>query len=150
MSIQSQGNGVIHIEHTLNRTTSNNQGDIPRIGMRMQLRKDRITISPIFWKRTLGELSVTEKPQPLWTYIQLRSVTEQYVPYIRPQDNGYKTDARNGLPLSDDNKHGVVICIWKDMTTAEDLVRCIWKMKILIRLPVKSIIRPQVTRVSTP
>ena len=36
------------------------------------------------------------------------SVSEQYFPYIRPQENGYKTDTR-WMTLTDDNGNGIII-----------------------------------------
>jgi len=36
------------------------------------------------------------------------SVADQYVPYIRPSENGYKTDTR-WLTLTDDNGNGVLV-----------------------------------------
>lgn len=36
------------------------------------------------------------------------TVSDQYVPYIRPQDNGYKTDAR-WIALSDGDDNGLLI-----------------------------------------
>ena len=35
------------------------------------------------------------------------TVADQYVPYIRPQENGYKTDTR-WLTLTDDSGNGIL------------------------------------------
>ncbi|PTM10827.1 MAG: beta-galactosidase [Bacteroidetes bacterium] len=96
------GNGVIHIENTLNET--NYEGDIPRIGMRLQLPKSYENLS--YFGRGPWE-NYQDRNASALVDLYASKVSEQYVPYIRPQDNGYKTDTR-WIALSDENKNGLL------------------------------------------
>ena len=95
--------GFIHIENTLYKTSY--KPDIPRIGMRMQLPKPYNKMT--YFGRGPWENYGDRKTS---SFIDLyRSlVKEQYVPYIRPQENGYKTDVQ-WLALSDKNNNGLLI-----------------------------------------
>ena len=104
------GNGVVHIKNTLDETTY--EGDIPRIGMRLQLPKTYANLS--YFGRGPWE-NYQDRKASAFVDVYNSKVSEQYVPYIRPQDNGYKTDTRwiavsneqnNGLLfVSDSEKH---------------------------------------------
>ena len=104
------GNGIIHIENILNETTY--EGDIPRIGMRLQMPKAYEDLS--YFGRGPWE-NYQDRNASAFVDVYTSKVSEQYVPYIRPQDNGYKTDTRwiavsnqqnNGLLfVSDTNDH---------------------------------------------
>jgi len=103
------GNGVIHIENTLNET--NYKGDIPRIGMRLQVPKSYANLS--YFGRGPHE-NYQDRKASAFVGLYTSKVSEQYVPYIRPQDNGYKTDTRwiavsnvqnNGLLLVSDSEN---------------------------------------------
>ena len=104
------GNGVVHIKNTLDETTY--EGDIPRIGMRLQLPKTYENLS--YFGRGPWE-NYQDRKASAFVDVYNSKVSEQYVPYIRPQDNGYKTDTRwiavsneqnNGLLfVSDSEKH---------------------------------------------
>ena len=98
-----QGNGVIKIENTLNET--NYKADIPRIGMRMQLPKPYKNLT--YFGRGPWENYQDRKAS---TFVDLyeSEVSDQYVPYIRPQENGYKTNVR-WLSLADKNNNGLLI-----------------------------------------
>ena len=96
------GNGIIHIKNTLNET--NYEGDIPRIGMRMQIPKSYDNLS--YFGRGSHE-NYQDRKASAFVDLYTSKVSEQYVPYIRPQDNGYKTDAR-WISLSDDNNNGLL------------------------------------------
>ena len=103
-------NGVVHIKNTLDETTY--EGDIPRIGMRLQLPKTYENLS--YFGRGPWE-NYQDRKASAFVDVYNSKVSEQYVPYIRPQDNGYKTDTRwiavsneqnNGLLfVSDSEKH---------------------------------------------
>lgn len=97
------GNGVIKIKNTLNE--SNYKGDIPRIGMRMQLPKEYENLS--YFGRGPWE-NYQDRNAAAFVDIYTSKVKDQYVPYIRPQDNGYKTDTR-WLALSNNNNAGLLI-----------------------------------------
>ena len=96
------GNGVIQIESTLNETAY--EGDIPRIGMRLQLPKTYNNLS--YFGRGPWE-NYQDRNASAFVDLFTSKVSEQYVPYIRPQDNGYKTDTR-WIALSDENKDGLL------------------------------------------
>jgi beta-galactosidase len=79
--------------------------EIPRMGMQMQLPEEMANIK---WfgrgphenyldRKTSAEISIYES-----------TVADQYTPYIRPQENGYKTDTR-WLLLTNDNEDGLLV-----------------------------------------
>ncbi len=106
------GTGVVKISNALG--TSEYQADIPRVGMRMQMPKAYGNMN--YYGRGPWENYVDRKAS---TFIDVykSKVKDQYVPYIRPQENGYKTDVRwvalsnadgNGLlVVAEDNKQGL-------------------------------------------
>jgi len=83
------GEGLIQIDNTLNQT--NYLGDIPRIGMRMQLPKEYDTME--YYGRGPWE-NYQDRKASAFIDVYKSKVKDQYVPYIRPQENGYKTDVR--------------------------------------------------------
>jgi beta-galactosidase len=94
------GHGIIHIENTLNTTSY--KGDIPRIGMRMQVSKKYENLS--YFGRGPWE-NYQDRNASAFVDLYTSKVKDQYVPYIRPQDNGYKTDTR-WLALTDSKNNG--------------------------------------------
>lgn len=97
-----QGNGVIHIENKLNETSY--EGDIPRIGMRLQLPKSYENLS--YFGRGPHE-NYQDRKASAFVDVYTSKVSDQYVPYIRPQDNGYKTDTR-WIALSNKENNGLL------------------------------------------
>ena len=97
------GNGVIEIENILNET--NYKGDIPRIGMRMQLPKQYSNIT--YFGRGPWE-NYQDRKASAFIDLYTSSVKDQYVPYIRPQENGYKTDVR-WVALSNEKNNGLLV-----------------------------------------
>lgn len=97
-----QGNGVVYIENKLNKT--NYKGDIPRIGMRMQTPKNYENLS--YFGRGPWE-NYQDRKVSAFVDLYTSKVKEQYVPYIRPQDNGYKTDVR-WIAVSNNENNGVL------------------------------------------
>lgn len=95
-------NGAIKIANTLN--TSDYKADIPRVGMRLQLPEQYENLD--YYGRGPWENYVDRKASAFVNVYQSK-VADQYVPYIRPQENGYKTDTR-WLALSDQNKDGLL------------------------------------------
>ncbi|MBT4401152.1 MAG: DUF4981 domain-containing protein [Bacteroidetes bacterium] len=83
------GNGTINISNELHPTDY--QADIPRIGMRMQLPAEFSNLK--YYGRGPWENYVDRKASA-FIDIYESSVSDQYVPYVRPQENGYKTDVR--------------------------------------------------------
>ncbi len=98
-----QGDGVIKIENTLNET--NYSGDIPRVGMRMQLPKQYDNMT--YFGRGPWE-NYQDRKASAFVDLHESKVKNQYVPYIRPQENGYKTNVR-WVALSDKNNNGLLV-----------------------------------------
>ena len=105
-----KSNGLVHIQNTLHKTAY--KGDIPRIGMRMQLPKkyDKIT----YFGRGPFE-NYTDRKAAAFVDLYESFVKDNYVPYIRPQENGYKTDVR-WFALSDKNDNGLLIMAGANQT----------------------------------
>lgn len=96
------GNGIIKIDNRLN--TTEYKGDIPRIGMRLQTPKTYNNLS--YFGRGPWE-NYQDRNASAFIDLYTSKVSDQYVPYIRPQDNGYKTDTR-WIALSDENNSGLL------------------------------------------
>lgn len=96
-------NGTIHISNLL--LNSEQKSDIPRIGMRMQL-SEKYNILHYFgcgpWE------NYVDRNTSSFIDVYTSKVEEQYVPYIRPQENGYKTNVR-WAALSDQNNNGLLL-----------------------------------------
>ncbi|WP_291868925.1 glycoside hydrolase family 2 TIM barrel-domain containing protein [Maribacter sp.] len=97
------GNGVIGISNVLNETTY--KADIPRIGMRMQMPKQYDNLT--YFGRGPWE-NYKDRKASAFIDVYESKVKDQYVPYIRPQENGYKTDVR-WAALSNDQNNGLLI-----------------------------------------
>ncbi|MFT5217154.1 MAG: beta-galactosidase [Glaciecola sp.] len=95
-------NGIVHIKNTLAETTY--EGDIPRIGMRLQLPKTYENLS--YFGRGPWE-NYQDRKASAFVDVYNSKVSEQYVPYIRPQDNGYKTDTR-WIAVSNEQNNGLL------------------------------------------
>jgi len=102
------GNGVVKVDNTLNAT--NYDADIPRIGMRMQLLKEYDSMS--FFGKGPWE-NYQDRNTAAFVDLYTSKVAKQYVPYIRPQENGYKTNVR-WAAFSNAHKSGLLV-------VAEDL-----------------------------
>ena len=96
-------NGVVAISNTLNETDY--KGDIPRVGMRMQLPKkyDNMT----FFGRGPWE-NYQDRKASAFLDLYESKVKDQYVPYVRPQENGYKVDVR-WTAFADNNNNGLLV-----------------------------------------
>jgi beta-galactosidase len=79
--------------------------EIPRMGMQLQL---PVELSNLKW---LGR-GPHENYVDRWTSADVglyeSTAADQYVPYIRPQENGYKTETR-WLTLTDDSGSGIMV-----------------------------------------
>ncbi|QTD38877.1 DUF4981 domain-containing protein [Polaribacter batillariae] len=96
-------NGVVKIDNTLN--SSEYKGDIPRIGMRMQVQKEFDNLT--YFGRGPWE-NYQDRKASAFVDLYNSKVSEQYVPYIRPQENGYKTDTR-WLAVSNNSNNGLLV-----------------------------------------
>ena len=107
------GNGVVKIENTLNESTY--KGDIPRIGMRMQIPKDFSSVT--YYGRGPWE-NYQDRKSSTFIDVFKSTVSNFYVPYVRPQENGNRTEVRwmalmnseaNGLLISSPSQKGLSI-----------------------------------------
>ena len=92
------GNGVIKIENTLNESDHN--ADIPRVGMRLQIQKKYNTVS--YYGRGPWE-NYQDRKTSTFMDVFNTTVSEFYVPYVRPQENGNRTDVRWMALMNKDN-----------------------------------------------
>jgi len=97
------GNGVVKVDNILNE--SNYKGDIPRVGMRMQIPKQYENMT--YFGRGPWENYQDRKASAFIDLYQSK-VKDQYVPYVRPQENGYKTDVR-WVALANEKDTGLLI-----------------------------------------
>ena len=97
------GNGVIDISTLLHETEY--KADIPRVGMRMQMPRayDNLT----YFGRGPWE-NYPDRKASAFVGLYRAQVADLYVPYIRPQENGYRTDVR-WAALSRDNGSSLLI-----------------------------------------
>jgi len=79
--------------------------EIPRMGMQMQLPE---SFSNLKWYGRGPHENYADRKTSAFVNLYESTVADQYVPYIRPQENGYKTDTR-WLTLTDDNGYGLLI-----------------------------------------
>jgi beta-galactosidase len=79
--------------------------EIPRMGMQMQLPEDFTNIK---WLGRGPQENYADRKTAADVGLYESTVTDQYTPYIRPQENGYKTDTR-WVTLTDDNGNGILV-----------------------------------------
>ena len=84
---------------------SDNIPEIPRMGMQMQLPEEFINLK---WFGRGPHENYVDRKTSADVGLYESTVADQYVPYIRPQENGYKTDTR-WLTLTDDNGTGILV-----------------------------------------
>jgi beta-galactosidase len=80
--------------------------EIPRMGMQMQLPQEFVNLT---WLGRGPHENYTDRKTSADVGLYESTVADQYVPYIRPQENGYKTDTR-WLTLTDENETGIMVC----------------------------------------
>jgi beta-galactosidase len=79
--------------------------EIPRMGMQMQLPEE---FSNLKWYGRGPQENYADRKTAADVGLYESTVADQYTPYIRPQENGYKTDTR-WLTLTNDDGTGVLI-----------------------------------------
>jgi beta-galactosidase len=79
--------------------------ELPRMGMQMQLPAD---YSNLKWMGRGPQENYADRYTSAEVGLYVSTVADQYVPYIRPQENGYKIDTR-WLTLTDDSGSGILI-----------------------------------------
>ena len=84
---------------------SDNIPEIPRMGMQMQLSKEFTNLN---WLGRGPQENYTDRKTSADVGLYESTVADQLTPYIRPQENGYKTDTR-WLILTDDDGDGILV-----------------------------------------
>ncbi len=84
---------------------SDNVPEIPRMGMQMQLPAQ---FSNLKWYGRGPQENYVDRKTAADVGLYESTVADQLTPYIRPQENGYKTETR-WLTLTDDNGNGILI-----------------------------------------
>jgi beta-galactosidase len=84
---------------------SDNIPEIPRMGMQIQLPEE---FSNLKWFGRGPHENYTDRKTSADVGLYESTVADQYTPYIRPQENGYKTDTR-WLTLTDDSGTGILV-----------------------------------------
>jgi beta-galactosidase len=79
--------------------------EIPRMGMQMQLPEEFTNLK---WLGRGPHENYADRKTSADVGLYESTVADQYTPYIRPQENGYKTDTR-WLTLTDDNGNGILV-----------------------------------------
>ncbi len=78
--------------------------EIPRMGMQIQLPEEFTNLK---WFGRGPHENYADRKTSAYVDVYESTVADQYVPYIRPQENGYKTDTR-WLTLTDDTGNGIL------------------------------------------
>jgi beta-galactosidase len=96
--------GDVVVKNSFNKV-SEKVPEIPRMGMQMQLPEEYLNLK---WYGRGPHENYADR----WTSAEVglyeSSVADQYVPYIRPQENGYRTGTR-WITLTDDNGNGILV-----------------------------------------
>jgi beta-galactosidase len=84
---------------------SDNIPEIPRMGMQMQLPEEFTNLK---WLGRGPHENYVDRKTSADVGLYESTVADQYTPYIRPQENGYKTETR-WLTLTNDNGSGILV-----------------------------------------
>ena len=84
------GEAVVQVSNSFVRTDSKLE-EVPRIGMQMQMPQKYTYLS---WYGRGPQENYADRKTSAFVGIYESTVAEQYVPYVRPQENGYRTDIR--------------------------------------------------------
>jgi beta-galactosidase len=79
--------------------------ELPRMGMQMQLSSEFMNLK---WFGRGPYENYSDRKTSADVGLYESTAADQYVPYVRPQENGYKTDTR-WLTLTDDNGTGILV-----------------------------------------
>jgi beta-galactosidase len=97
------GSGDIYVKNTFTKA-SPDVPEIARMGMQMQLPDELINLK---WLGRGPHENYVDRKSASFVGVYESTVADQYTPYIRPQENGYKTDTR-WLTLTDDSGNGLL------------------------------------------
>lgn len=100
------GDGSIQIYNTLKATTTE-KSDIPRIGMVLCMNSEFENFS---WFGRGPWENYCDRKSSAFVDVYQSNVTEQMVPYIRPQENGNKTDVRWAALTNNDGAGLMAVC----------------------------------------
>lgn len=98
------GSGDILVNNTFEKV-SDKIPELPRMGMQMQL---PVEFANLKWFGRGPHENYVDRKTSAEVGLYESTVVDQYVPYIRPQENGYKTDIR-WLTLTNDNGSGILV-----------------------------------------
>jgi len=98
------GSGDITVKNQFSKV-SDNIPEIPRMGMQLQLPEEYRNLK---WLGRGPHENYADRKTSADVGLYESTVDDQYVPYIRPQENGYKTDTR-WLTLTDDSGSGILV-----------------------------------------
>lgn len=96
--------GDIVISNAFSKLSANIP-EIPRMGMQMQIPKEYANLR---WLGRGPHENYSDRKSSAFIGLYESTVADQYVPYIRPQENGYKTDTR-WLSLTDAEGNGILV-----------------------------------------
>ncbi len=97
-----QANGTIDVSFALNKSDRSLE-EIPRVGMQMVL-PGRFT--DLSWYGRGPQENYADRKTSAFVGKYESSVADQYFPYVRPQENGYRTDTR-WLAVTDSEGYGL-------------------------------------------
>ncbi len=98
------GSGDIIIKNQFSKL-SEKVPEIPRMGMQIQLPAEFTNLK---WLGRGPHENYVDRKTSAYVGLYESTVADQYTPYIRPSENGYKTDTR-WLTLTDDNGTGIMV-----------------------------------------
>ncbi len=98
------GSGDILVNNSIEKV-SDKIPELPRMGMQMQLPAEFANLK---WFGRGPHENYSDRKTSAEIGLYESTVADQYVPYIRPQENGYKTDTR-WLTLTNDNGIGILV-----------------------------------------
>jgi beta-galactosidase len=98
------GSGDIIVKNQFSKL-SDKIPELPRMGMQMQLPEEFANLT---WLGRGPHENYADRKTSAFVGLYESSVADQYTPYIRPQENGYKTDTR-WLSLTDDSGNGILV-----------------------------------------
>ena len=103
VSYDIAADGTMHVEALF--TAGDRRTDLPRIGMRMRLPE---SMQRVRWFGRGPEENYIDRCMGYPVGIYESTAEDMYVPYVRPQENGHRTDTR-WLALTDTKGRGLLV-----------------------------------------
>ncbi|MFO8001477.1 MAG: glycoside hydrolase family 2 TIM barrel-domain containing protein, partial [Marinilabilia sp.] len=98
-----RGDGSVHLQNNLDASSSE-ESDIPRVGMVMQLPRE---FNQLTWFGKGPWENYTDRNTSSFVGLYSGNAADQMVPYVRPQENGNKTEVR-WAALTNDQGEGLL------------------------------------------